>query len=58
MFRPKYIVAGVCGLAFILSYNALLIRRDAQLWQNRETLKERYCANLAPSKWHPDCNVE
>lgn len=56
-FQTKYIVTFVCGFAFILLYNAFLIQRDTQLLQNRETLKEHYCANLAP-KNHPDCNVE
>jgi len=46
-------------LAFIaiLGYNAFLAKRDVQLLQNAETLKERYCAHQAP-KNHPDCNVE
>lgn len=46
-------------LAFIaiLGYNAFLIQRDQALFDNRETLKERYCA-VASHRNHPDCVVE
>ena len=46
-------------LAFIaiLGYNAFLIKRDQALFQNRETLKEKYCA-VAAHRNQPDCAVE
>lgn len=46
-------------LAFIaiLMYNGMLIKRDQALFDNRETLKERYCA-VAAHRTQPDCAVE
>lgn len=52
--KPTYIF-----LAFIaiLMYNGMLIQRDQALFENRETLKEKYCA-VAAHRNHPDCTVE
>lgn len=46
-------------LAFIaiLGYNAFLIQRDQALFDNHQTLKEKYCA-VAAHRNQPNCTVE
>jgi len=52
----KYIAAGICGFAFILLWNALLIFRDNQMFKAYETKHQQYCEQL--KVWHPDCKIE
>jgi hypothetical protein len=51
--KPIYVL---CGIIAIIAYNAFLVHRDNQLYQNESAMRERFCQHLSPSQYHPDCN--
>jgi hypothetical protein len=46
------------AFVFILGVNVFAAKRDAELLKAAPTIKERYCASLPPTQFHPDCDVE
>jgi hypothetical protein len=56
--KTKYIACIFLAFVAIIGINVFAAKRDAELLKAAPTLKERYCASLPPTQFHPDCDVE
>ena len=52
--NSKYIATGICGFAFILLWNALLIERDRKMFESYEQQGIPQLVN----KCNPNCNIK